>query len=397
MNHRLLKLGLSVLVCAVLFSRPAAAQQVSEALAAFTPELTGYLYYQHDISSGDGKSNSFDISRMYIGGRYKLADNFTLRFLSDMAHEDNGEFELFAKYAYLDWKLNAIPANLTMGLHTTQNWRTPEKEWGYRGIRKAPLESFGDFWGDVRSRYLAGLEARRAVLAAGDASQQAEAARLALQKSDFTRGSRGKMGSSADLGLSFSLKPDKNTYLDVMVLNGTGYKKVEDDRFKNLQVRAGRYLLGGKLHLSGYFELEPWSSVRADGSEARYNNLEWDLLAGWTEKDRYQIAADLSSKRFGCSLEDITATSFAVFGNLNLGRKDLKALWRYDFYSSGFDGSAGSTAAAPLKLDGRLLILGLDYIPNSRVHIIPNLQVLDYEDSSRPAQAMLYLHALVSL
>ena len=82
---------------------------------AFTPELTGYLHYYYDLSEGDGKSNSFDISRLYFGGKYKLSDNFTARFLADMAHESGGEFEMFAKYAYLDWKMNALPANLIFG------------------------------------------------------------------------------------------------------------------------------------------------------------------------------------------------------------------------------------------------------------------------------------------
>ena len=77
-----------------------------EALSKLKVEGTGYFYYTHDASKGDGQSNSFDFARMYFGATYRLSDNFSVRYLSDFSHQDKtGKFEVFAKYAYVDWKL----------------------------------------------------------------------------------------------------------------------------------------------------------------------------------------------------------------------------------------------------------------------------------------------------
>lgn len=393
MNLKTLSTGLLLVavLCGAAANLPA--QEKQEQSAAFTPELTGYMYYSHDLSEGDGKSNSFEISRMYFGGKYKLSDRFTARFLSDMAHENGGEFELFAKYAYLDWKMNALPGNLIFGLQSTFNWKSVEKDWSYRVIRKAPMESFGDFWGDMRLGYLNRLQQRSQALAA---TSPEESARLARQRGDFAHGSRSRMGSSADLGAALSLKPGGNFYLDLMLLNGAGYKKAEDDRYKNIQARVGNYLFGGRLHLNGYLELEPWSAPDPNGGESGFTNVQWDLAASWSEKGRYLIGVDLNSKRFDGSWEKITATCFSVFGHANLGRPDLKALLRFDRYDSGFNESRLSGESGALKTDGSLFVAGLDFMADSRVHLIPNVQVLSFEDGSRDRWTAFYIHALVT-
>ncbi|MEE9554941.1 MAG: hypothetical protein V3W18_11645, partial [candidate division Zixibacteria bacterium] len=111
-----------------------------------TPEGKGYFYYLHDFSSGAGQDNEFDISRMYFGAKYQISEEFVARYLTDISHRDGG-FEVFTKYAYLDWNLSKWNAHLAMGLQGTNNWSAPEKAWGYRAIRKAPMESFGGYWG----------------------------------------------------------------------------------------------------------------------------------------------------------------------------------------------------------------------------------------------------------
>ena len=104
-----------------------------------------------------------------------------------------------------------------------------------------------------------------------------------------------------------------------MLLNGAGYKKAEDDRYKNVQARVGNYLLGGRLHVNGYLEIEPWSMEAPDGGESKFTNYQWDLASSWEEKGRCLVGVDLNAKRFDGSWEKITATCFSVFGNANLG------------------------------------------------------------------------------
>jgi len=384
-------------VCTAAAISAEASPAAKSPLEAFTPEVTGYLYYSLDGSSGADKANAFDISRVYVGGKYALADNFTFRYVSDIGHETGGgKFEVYTKYAYLDWKLGK-PADLIFGLQGTKNFNMPESEWSYRGIRKSPMESFGDFYGGAILAYTKALDSRIASLAGGSTGDQQLADRLTLQKAAFVWSSRNKMGSSADQSIDLSLKPDENTYIDINVLNGSGYKKAEDDKYKNFQVRAGRYLSNKKVHLSGYVEFEPWSYTGSNGVKKSYTNIQWDLLAVFSAKDKGKLGINYNGKKFGGSYEDITAACFSVFGNVNLGRKDLKALARYDYYSTGFNKSAAASGAPALKTNANLFILGLDYQPNSRVHIIPDLQLFNYQNPAVNANNVFYLHMLVSL
>ncbi|HUU27641.1 MAG TPA: hypothetical protein VM123_07505 [archaeon] len=358
----------------------------------FTPELTGYFFYHHDGSAGDGKTNSFDFSRVYIGGRYKLSDKFTFRYISDIGHETGGgKFEVFTKYAYLDWKLNP-KAEILLGLQATLNYKVPEKAWGYRVIRKAPMESFGDYWGSVKSVYSDNLEQRKlAALAAGNTEL---ANKLSMQKSNFALSSKSGMRASADQGVTLSLKPTKKSYLDFMVSNGTGYKKAEDDKYKNFSVRGGGYFLDKALHLSAFLEVEPWEGKQTNGAIKSFTNFQWDLFASYGLTESYILGLNVNSKKFAGSYEDITAYCYSVFGNVSLIPQRLKALGRFDRYQTGFD-DVVSAGPAGLKTNGDLYIIGLDYIPDKHVHFIPNLQVLSYENSNEDAGVAFYIHLLV--
>jgi len=372
------------------------AEKPKSPLESFTPELTGFMYYSLDASDGADKANSFDISRVYMGGKFALSDKFTFRYLSDIGHETGGgKFEVFTKYACLDWKFSKSAA-LTIGLQGTKNFGVEEKEWGFRVIRKAPMESFGDFWGT--KTYFAAIDSRVKTLNGGDESDKALAVKLGQQKAAFAWSARNKMGSSADQGVSLSLKPDADSYIDIMVINGDGYKKAEDDKYKNFQFRAGRYLAGKKVHLSAYFEFEPWSYTDSLSGKKSYSNRQWDLMATFSSKDKGLLGLNYNGKTFAGSFEDITASCFSIFGNVNLGRPDTKFLARYDYYSSGFNQTGVLAAgAADLKTNGGLFILGLDYAPTSRVHIVPNVQILDYENSATKTSSLFYIHMLVTL
>ena len=105
----------------------------------------GYFYYHHDASQGDGQTNSFDFARLYMGAKYHISDEFSVEYLTDIAHHDKtGKLEVYTKYAYVDWSITN-KLNLVMGLQGTSNWKQPEKAWGYRSIHKAPMEAFGGF------------------------------------------------------------------------------------------------------------------------------------------------------------------------------------------------------------------------------------------------------------
>lgn len=355
-------------------------------------EGKGYFYYRHDASKDDGQSNSFDFSRMYIGAKYNLSDEFTIRYLTDMGHQDKtGKFEVFAKYAYVDWKINSN-LNLVLGLQGTHNWKQPENAWGYRSIQYAPMEYFGKYWGNWAKKYSEYLED----WAENPVTSSQDSLRLTRVRTNFSAASRSEMGSSADMGLSVKYKPSELSYVKLMILNGSGYKSTEDDMYKNYQFRTGVYLLEKAVHISGYFEIEPWRSIDETGSEKSYMNTQWDALVSYTQKSKFTLGVNVNSKTFA-GIQEINGLNFSVFGNAYLLPEKLKALVRYDMYSTGFNDVDVQPGESDWKSDGSLFIIGFDYQAHEKVSIIPNIQILTYEDSDKNPVNTAYLHLYFKL
>jgi hypothetical protein len=357
------------------------------------PEAKVFFYYYLDVSSYDNKAfternSEFDFSRIYAGLKYQLSDNFMARFLTDVGHRDKtGQLEVFAKYAYLDWNLEFLGTHFIMGLQTTYNWKQPEKMWGYRGIQYAPMESFHKYWGGVAEDYIDALRAWAV-------TDSTKASVLSSQASNFSEASRSGMGSSADIGVGLSMKPVKEYYLMLMVRNGLGYKKAEDDFFKNVQVRTGYYLFEKALHLTGYIEAEPWKGVDDNNRAKTYTNIHWDAAASFEMKDIFLIGANVNSKYFPGSMESITALCASGFGNAHIIKKRLKALVRYEYYITGINNTKQPSGGDKPKTNTSLIIAGIDFIPAKGVNIVPNVQVWKHEDTKRPTERGLFIHLI---
>lgn len=361
--------------------------QLVQKLAGLKVEGKGYFYYHHDASEGDGQSNSFDFSRMYIGARYKLSDEFTVRYLTDFSHQDKtGKFEVFSKYAYVDWKIRDN-LNILMGLQGTHNWKQPESAWGYRSIQYSPMDSFGKYWGEWAKAYTSYLEK----WVQDPATSAVDTLELTYRHANFSATSRYNMGASADLGVSVKYEPSDAAYVNFMALNGSGYKHAEDDMYKNFQLRSGVFLVDKTVHISGYLGLEPWMSVDEKGSSKSYTNIQWDVMTSYTAKEKFTVVVNVNLKTFA-GIEKINALCFSVFGHGYLVPKKLKALARYDIYDSGFNDVEVKAGDDKFESNGGLVIVGFDYKAHKKISIIPNFQILSFEDSEKDPVNSVYVH-----
>lgn len=370
------------------------------ALASLAPELTvsaamepgtfklggkGYFFYENSFSDGGaGQSNAFDFSRLYFGAKFQISEKFVAQYMTDMAHDDGGVFETFAKYALLDWKIDALSkwdGHLVMGLQSTYNWKIPEAAWGYRSIRWSPMESLGKYFGNARGDYDNMLGSWAGNLYDQETpADSVTALEVESQRANFQAASANKMASSADLGVALKIKPTDAHYVMLMVRNGGGYKKAETDMYKNYQVRVGFYLLDEKaLHLSAMVELEPFEGVDKDGAAKTRRNLQWDVMASYEKKGKFLVAANVNSKKFPGVIDDVTATCLSGFGNVYLVEKKLKVLGRIDVYQTGFNDAQQPAGTAKMKSNAKLIIAGLDFMLDKNVHIIPNVQILTLE------------------
>ncbi len=336
----------------------------------FKFEGQGFFAYRHDASEVDGQTNDFEMLRMNFGIKYFASDDLTLRYLTDISRESaTGKIDATAKFAYVDWKVQKH-LNLLLGLQGTNNWVPTETAWGYRTIMFSPMEAFGDYWGTWNKKYTTYLEAW----------SQEDPSKASLFTNQ-TQASRSRMGAAADMGAALQYKPVKSAYVNFMIRNGTGFKKAEDDMYKNFQLLVGKYFMNNALHVSAFTEVEPWRGVDENGDSKGFNNVGWDVTASYTQKDKYVVGLDLNSKTFA-STESITGTCFSMFAHGFIRPGKLKALGRYDIYTTGFNDAPVKPGDDSFKSNGNRLMLGIDYLAHKNVSIIPNFQMISYEDSN---------------
>jgi len=358
-----------------------------ETLSKLKVDGKGYFYYNYDVSVDDSESNEFDFSRIYLGAKYHISEDFTIRYLNE-----TNNLRSVTKLTYVHWSIHP-KVDIVIGLLGMNNWKESEKAWGYRSIHFAPMEAFGEFWGSALASYRFNIRER----AFDSEISENEERYLHAQNGNFYKLRNKKMGYSADLGVKLDYRPDVDTYLSFITFNGSGYLKKEDDRYKSIQLRAGQYLIDRRLHLSGFIEVEPWEGTnrKKDTDLVSYDypyfNIQWDLMASFKRNGMFSVGLDLNGKRFD-GIETINAMSYSVFGNFHVLQNKLKALARYDYYITGFNEGEVAIPGDRWETNGSLIVLGLDYMAHKNVHIIPNFQMLSFEDSDKDSQNTIYVH-----
>ncbi len=358
---------------------------------AWTPEMKSFLVYDLDVSKDSEYSNSLSLDRAYIGAKYNVSDDFQFHFLSDVGRESgSGVYQLYAKYAYLKWKSSTLKSTVKIGLQGTTNWKPAEKVWGYRIVKHAPLESFGKAFSSSQKSFKSEMDAQIESLAdsANVNMDLEEAARLEEFYGELSQATKSKTGSSADLGLTIEKKWQNNMYGILSVINGSGYKSAENDKFKNVQLRLGGYFLDKKLHLTGMGEWEPWS---VDSDSEMRSNLLFDALLEYIHNKHTSLSVNAAFKKFDVTPELLSGV-YSVFGKTKLNSPKFMAFARYDIYQSGFNDLSKELNLDNDEFDGGLLVLGIDYTPIKNVSVIPNFQSSFSSKSGSEPHNKLFIH-----
>ena len=133
----------------------------------------------------DNCNYGFELERSYLGYEYKLENGLSMKAVMDVGKSSNVDDYhrlAYVKNAMVSWKTGDLTLN--GGLISTTQFNFQEKFWGYRYIMK----SFQDQY---------------------------------------------KFGSSADLGISMAYKFNNRISADAIVVNGEGYKKIEQNNGLN--------------------------------------------------------------------------------------------------------------------------------------------------------------------
>ncbi|HEY7727611.1 MAG TPA: hypothetical protein VID50_04090 [Candidatus Eisenbacteria bacterium] len=170
------------------------------------------------------------------------------------------------------------------------------------------------------------------------------------------------LGSSADIGVQMkgALDPEKRIGYSVMIGNGPG-QKPEDNRYKKCYLSLPLNLVEG-LKLEPYVDYEP---VPGKMDRATYK------LFGGYERRRIAVGGEIVDRvNHNASIGSREPFGYSIFARW-AARADLGAFARVD-------GWQPDTRAAN-RVDSRLWIAGVDWQPYKDVHVMPNLEGVQYQ------------------
>jgi len=303
---------------------------------------TGIAAIPNKALSGSKDFNGFQFRRIYFTYDHSITEKFNTRFRLEAdqeANTSNGKIGVFVKDAYISWNDIFKGSNLFIGIHPTPAFEVSESVWGYRSLEKTIMDLRG-------------------------------------------------IVSSRDLGITLKGKIDNGGILNYSLMFGNGSGNIpETDKYKRYYALV-HIKPANNFHVSLYGDLRARPNVNYSGGAdvysfsnhyittaffAGYKNE--SILSGGVEavffKKQNQLAETVTST--AVKVDDLDAVGISLFGSVPISRQ-LTALARWDYFDPNFK--------SDYKGDSRnYLIAGIDYSPDKKVSIIPNVLIETYEDS----------------
>jgi hypothetical protein len=324
---------LSLIVLAAMCTSGLHAQQQPRATKTVLPPVPSstfsasgfadYFYHvQHPVEAEKG-ANAFELRRINIGFEHLFSRTVNV-FTQVEANSDGSaaEYSLFMKQAYVEVK-NILPQmRVVMGLSPTPAVVTSERIWGYRSLQALPLELYG-------------------------------------------------MAPSVDNGVAMKGKidPDGIISYHVMVGNGTGTLR-ETDNIKRLYASVGLTPMTGFM-IEGYADFENAGNERYRSSFKGLIGLEESDYAFGLE-GIYRINHHTVSQWY-----DQSPYAISIYG-WGQAADEIRIVYRGDYYDDDQNNSRNGMRTVQATL-------GIDYLPVSDVHVIPNVMYTSYANKNSNA------------
>lgn len=280
-------------------------------LSAGEFKINGDTHFNYNFE--DAENNAFHISRAYLSIQKKVSNEISYKFQADVGSGGATDYTIYLKNAKLDWKTSF--GKLTFGLQGMNMFKIQEDTWGYRFIEKSVMD-------------------------------------------------KNKYSSSADLGIGWQ-KTFGVLTPSIMITNGTGYKKVEDDQYKKLSLRLlyGESKLKKGLNAGVVVSTESEDYTITTGTTETGSTLVIGGFGGFASGG-LRVGAEYAMKSEKMEA-DKGAQILSVYGNYKVS-KNLSGFGRFDLVDPDTDTDA----------DGHnYLILGLNYQPEKVFYIAPNVKM----------------------
>lgn len=287
------------------------------------------IFTNFNTTFTDGESHpSFEITRMYLGYEYNFSKNWYAKAVLDVGDPKVGGLQMTAylKNAYVEYNTGNLKAYF--GMISTTQFKVSEKIWGYRYIEK----SFQDAY---------------------------------------------KFNSSADLGFNIDYKFADFLSADFSVINGEGYKLVQNDDF--LRPGLGLTITPVKTITARVFGDYMGKEVKQQSLATFLAYTGKKLVVGAEYNYQQNVGMNDGKDLFGTSI-------YATFKPSD----KIKIFARFDDLKSNTPD--GESTNWNLGKDGQLLMAGVEFIPVKGVKIAPNFRSWNTADESNPNSTYLYLN-----
>lgn len=316
--------SISIILALLVLSIPAFSQD--------SGKISGYMFGDYYYMAGNHDKdlkgrNGFWFRRVYITYDRGLSEQFSIRLRLEMnsAGDFTSKSKLtpFIKDGYLKWKKGNH--SIYFGISPTPTWGLVEKVWGYRSVEKTPLD---------------------------------------LQK----------FGSSRDFGIAFkgALDERKRFNYHLQVANGSS---------TGSEINKGKKVL---LSLSG----------KADNGFVVEGYVDYEARPGKTNRYTLQGFAGYAIKTFRIGVQFAQQTRQRETGDdlkLNIGSlfavsKLSEKVWGFARVDRVFNPNPDGRKISYLPFDptakSTLLIGGLDFRPINGVHLMPNIELVVYDETA---------------
>ena len=247
-----------------------------------SPHAKVFSNFNYDLDAdAEYAFKAFEVKRAYLGYGYKLSDGFSAKVTFDVGKNSAGSnYTAFLKIASLSWQASD-KLNVSFGMIGTQNFKFMENAWGKRYIYK----SFQD---------------------------------------------ENNWASSADAGANLTYTLSDNFIIEAQVLNGEGYKNLQESSHGHGYMRGGAGLIFKKDAMSFRVarDMMPRTSY-GDDYESQYINT----LAMAYVGSKLTLAGEYNLRENTSNVIDNTSSAFSVYGSFDIGN-DVSLFGRYDLSQS---------------------------------------------------------------
>ena len=243
------------------------------------PSVKIYSNFNYDMSAKEGEDafKEFEVKRAYLGYSYNFNEKFSTKITFDVGSNEGGsEYTAFLKIASLNWQASE-KLNIGFGMIGAKNFKFMEKAWGRRFIEKSAQDNY-------------------------------------------------EWASAADAGVNAEYKLSSNISIDAQLLNGEGYKELQDSTNSKFRGGAGITLkVMPQLTLRAYYDISP----RTQYTDSLYASENIITAAAVYSSKLFTIGAETNMMKNAENMLNKEHELMSVYGSLKISR-NYTLFGRYD-------------------------------------------------------------------